>query len=853
MSTIRRNARFTLRERISLTTMLVTLIGCCETPIPGSDTDFDSGIWLLADGSDKRHDGETILCRPMLMALTITPESLTLGNRVFPCDDMWNAFDELQLVRSGDSLLLKGDEVGSLTARRLDIRIATRQQRIVWDLDLPETPYSETTADDEFKARPELREDSTPFATNVTYFGTEDVPIKGFVHAARLPDVDAWYEQEAIPSNGTFGYFNNKTGEVRVDPQDDFAGQSTFLFKALITDVTPSKAIAAFHFDGTEDPPFAFDTYVWAAENSPTLIWPSVAELDGDTLSVEVVESPIHGQTEVSGRSFVYIPEPNFTGIDTFTYFASDGKAKSNVARIEITIFKTNDPPVAIDQDVHVTNESATPFTLSAMDEDSSALNYQVLSYPSSGQILGEVPNFVYVPAPGIKSGTTELTFQAYDVSSQSAAGKIRFIITEGTHQSTLLTPYGINLTTPVWNDGSRIFYTSSMSDIGQPLLGRTDGTLSGTISLHTFANASSTPFPSSFYELSSGLYFSVTDSIFHDLRLYRTDNLTAYQLPFVIQAPSELIVEPSAGNAYLNGGFAYLPVTWPQKTLEHACQIWRIDGAGQGTGTLIHTLPVANDPCFGLWSANGAQYLFSGSNLVKFNGIESPPEILKNLGNGKPEPWMVAVGTHLFFQTRTEVGSETRIDLWVTDGTEAGTQIVKEIETEFFEFNIFSPVAFAGKLYFAHRKSLWSSDGTAAGTAIVATIPTSTVIGAGAIGSISALNGKLYFLATSDAFGREPWVSDGTSAGTQLLLDVNPGPKGSAIPSLNPAYFQAWNGQVFFGTGGSPSVSGIWSTDGTTAGTNQIVNRPMHTVLGTLGTKLVYHDGHYLYSMKLQ
>lgn len=852
MREIRRYARSSLVRRVSLATLLVTLIGCGETLLPGSNTDFESGIWLLATRTDKPNDGDTNHCRPMLMQLTITRESLTLGTRVFPCNDQWHVFDEVQVQRSAEQLFLKGARVGSLTTRRLELQLPGEEHKILWDLDRPDAPYLETTAQGEFKARPELRDDAAPIATDVTYFGTEDNPKIGFVHAARLPEVDIRYHPAAIPLHANFGYFDEVTGEFRVDPDLNFDGKSTFPFDVYLREYVTSIGTATVHFGPTQDAPRALDTYVTASEDSPTLILPSAFDDDGDPVTIEFVTQPVHGKLQTSANSFLYTPDPDFNGKDTFTFFAFDGQAKSNVATIEVSTIPKNDPPIAIDQDVYVTNDSATPFTLSAVDEDSSVLGYEILSSPSSGQILGKAPNFVYLPAPGIKDGIVELTFYAHDSLSQSAPAKIRFIVTEGNHPSTLLTPDGIEKPTPVWNDGARIFYTYTGS-IANHYLSRTDGTLSGTKFLKNFAIISDAPPISSFYKLSTNLYFSETDLLVHGLRLYRTDSIVVEPLNYIIQAVGPHIAEPSVGHAHLSDGFAYLSATWPQTTTEHVCQIWRIDGANEGSATIVGTLYQGAGPCVGLWSAGTNQYLFSGSQLVKFGGIENPPEIVKDLGNSKPEPWMVAVGNNLFFQTKTEIGSEARIDLWMTDGTEAGTQVVKEIETAFFEFNIFSPIAFAGKLYFAHRKSLWSSDGTAAGTSIVATIPTISVVGDGAIGAISQFNGKLYFLATSDAFGREPWVSDGTPAGTQLLRDINPGPQGSTIPSLNPAYFYGWNGQVYFGSSGDSSVQGLWVTDGTTAGTNQIANRPVHTVLGVMGMKLVYYDGHYLYSMKLQ
>jgi ELWxxDGT repeat protein len=325
----------------------------------------------------------------------------------------------------------------------------------------------------------------------------------------------------------------------------------------------------------------------------------------------------------------------------------------------------------------------------------------------------------------------------------------------------------------------------------------------------------------------------------------------TLYQEIEIPRPGSDYQSEPSVGDPYVESSFAYLPIHWRNTALQYACQIWKIDDS-TNQAELAYSFPLSSGPCSGIWTMAGEQYMFVGSSLMKFAGMQAPPVLVKDLGKATATPWMAQVGDKLFFQTRTPVESNSRIDLWVTDGTEAGTKAVKELETAFFAFNVFSPTSFQGKLYFAHRKSLWSSDGTEAGTSIVATIPTSSVVGDGAIGTISVVDGRLHFLATSDASGREPWVSDGTGAGTMLLRDIREGATGSATASTNRTYFHAWNGQALFSADDGVVGSALWSTDGTLGGTKLVATRPITTIAGFLGSKMLLHDGHFFYAMSL-
>lgn len=85
------------------------------------------------------------------------------------------------------------------------------------------------------------------------------------------------------------------------------------------------------------------------------------------------------------------------------------------------------------------------------------------------------------------------------------------------------------------------------------------------------------------------------------------------------------------------------------------------------------------------------------------------------------------------------------------------------------------------------HGQELWASDGTVAGTRLVKDIR------GGAQGSgpsyLVSFNGRLYLQADDGLHGAELWVSDGTSAGTLLLNDLRPGSLGAS-----PAYLTVLN-----------------------------------------------------------
>ena len=107
------------------------------------------------------------------------------------------------------------------------------------------------------------------------------------------------------------------------------------------------------------------------------------------------------------------------------------------------------------------------------------------------------------------------------------------------------------------------------------------------------------------------------------------------------------------------------------------------------------------------------------------------------------------------------------------------------------------------------HGRELWVSDGTDAGTTLVADIlpgPGSSLpLALHAVGSrivFSAYDGS-----GAGAHGRELWKSNGTAAGTVLLQDLNPGPDSSS-----PLSFTESGGNLYFVANDGTTGFELWA-----------------------------------------
>jgi len=186
-----------------------------------------------------------------------------------------------------------------------------------------------------------------------------------------------------------------------------------------------------------------------------------------------------------------------------------------------------------------------------------------------------------------------------------------------------------------------------------------------------------------------------------------------------------------------------------------------------------------------------------------------------------------VIIGENMFFTAKSSASGD---ELYISDGTTAGTKMVKDINAGSADASPRYLVALNGKLYFqaddgSHGVELWESDGTEAGTKMVADVYSGAE--SSAPDMLTVLDGKILFRATTVASSADEkkWIHiyDPSTQGVTLLGEIQARSEGDAvIPRI-----QVDNKHNFAYFIGEPVGENqeVFKTDGTPEGTGKIMD----------------------------
>jgi ELWxxDGT repeat protein len=428
----------------------------------------------------------------------------------------------------------------------------------------------------------------------------------------------------------------------------------------------------------------------------------------------------------------------------------------------------------------------------------------------------------------------------SYPADLTDVGGTLFFAATDGTAGAELWKSDGTTDGTVQVKDinpggGGSMYYRGYFTDAGGTLyfaandgssggqLWKSDGSGAGTVAVSAIDGGDLGSYPGSTADVDGTLFFAASDPT-NGRELWKSDGTPA----------GTVLVEDIVPGSYGSYPTDLTDVNG-ELFFDAGGELWKSDGTAAGT-MLVKSIAARH-----LTNVNGTLFFSAGDStngneLWKSDGTADGTVLVKDIDPGasgsNPGELTKAMGM-LFFSA--DDGTHGR-ELWKSNGTPAGTVLVKNINhgTISYGGNTYpasgDPIDLTkvnGTLFFSandgtYGRELWKSDGTPAGTVLVKDINPGTISYYGntyPAGSnpfyLTNVNGTLFFTANDGTNGTELWQSNGTADGTALVKDIRPGAPGSYPTDLTEA-----NGTLFFAADDATNGNELWRSDGTADGT---------------------------------
>jgi len=430
--------------------------------------------------------------------------------------------------------------------------------------------------------------------------------------------------------------------------------------------------------------------------------------------------------------------------------------------------------------------------------------------------------------------GTTQGTYLVKDINPGIADGSIGFY------------PVKMN---------NKIYFPATTAANGMELWS-SDGTAAGTQTVADINPGTTGSYIFQMTVYNNKVYF-VTDHPTYGSELWSTDGTAA---------GTQIVKDINPGTGSSGMSLSTLNIVNDKLVFTandgvNGSRLWSSDGTTAGTKTISPTMNVNNIIGAGSTTMNNSIYFpgtSGGTQLWKSDGTEAGTVKVADIvsvtgGSGINIP--VTVGNNIFFKVGTK-------ELWKSDGTTAGTVLVKNMESV-SNGGTFSPqymLAYDNNtLLFTCNYTnswetnpwgceLWKSDGTDAGTSLVKSFNTLNGSSGVTPNSFTKYNGQYYFMAYSISGYYELWKTNATPAGTSTVRSS------SQLDGSFPEAITVANGLMYYiGWGATNSNNyGLWQSDGTSGGTIKITETGGGCTLKP-GKLLLYPDKEIIFATAVE
>lgn len=254
------------------------------------------------------------------------------------------------------------------------------------------------------------------------YSTTEDTSLSAKLLASDVDNDPLTYAILSPPASGTLN-LDTATGQFTYTPAADASGRMSLTYQA--SDGLLTSNIGTLYIDITpvNDAPVAADVALTTDEDQPLSGQVTATDVDNASLTYSLVSGPTRGVVTLNpDGTYTYTPQPNYSGVDSFIFRASDGSAQSNDALVNIRITPVNDAPVAAGESAFGAEDTNLVIAVLANDSDvdGDVLAPQIETAPAHGTVVVNLDGTItYDPATDY-FGSDSFTYRVSDGSLAS-------------------------------------------------------------------------------------------------------------------------------------------------------------------------------------------------------------------------------------------------------------------------------------------------------------------------------------------------------------------------------------------------------------------------------------------------
>jgi Zn-dependent metalloprotease len=280
-----------------------------------------------------------------------------------------------------------------------------------------------------------------PAAVGSTATTAEDTPVS--VSATTLVGNDSDVDGDALTVTGVSSPAHGSAvlvgDSVTYAPDADFNGADSFTYTVSDGHGGTATGTVAVTVTAVNDAPVAAGPLSGTgAEDSTITGTLAGSDIDSESLAYAVATQAAHGVVTVTGDSWKYVPDANYSGVDAFSYTVTDGSATSAPAVVTIVVAAVNDVPHVVGDSAVIAADAVAVITVldNDSDADGDALTVSGVSAPGHGTATLSGDSITYTPAVDYIGGDT-FTYTVDDGQGGTATATVNVIVTpagDGTH-----------------------------------------------------------------------------------------------------------------------------------------------------------------------------------------------------------------------------------------------------------------------------------------------------------------------------------------------------------------------------------------------------------------------------------